>query len=315
MHTPVAQPNAILNSVVDNPEHGDERNFMRIRKFDSNAEWADRAELERGAVYEVSVYYRNDSLKEANFSRLRVEIPAIVRAEPSDAGDFALAYIRASNALPSEVVDSVRFDNYTTADVALRRKSGTAQLKTSGRSAPIPVSDDVFGDSGILLGDTQRDGLLRSGESGHLTFQIVADQPQFYFSTEVRPVGDKELKSEIVVENGALIQLVLAYNNVGTTEQRDVVLKAEWPSLLRYQPGKSIVKNASNKNGATIGDGIAGDGVNIGHYSPDSNAYLIAEAIVVGDPCQKADLRAAVETINGSRIDSVSVTVAGVNCS
>ncbi|MGV9823739.1 hypothetical protein [Nocardia xishanensis] len=55
-----AAPYAVLNSIVDNPAYGDERNFTRVRRIDSAAKFGDIVRAEPGDVVEVIVLVVND---------------------------------------------------------------------------------------------------------------------------------------------------------------------------------------------------------------------------------------------------------------
>ena len=72
-----------FNSITDNPSIGDERNFVRIKKYGTEEKYRDSIDLEVGAEYEVGIWYHNDASANLNASgkgvannvRLRVEEP------------------------------------------------------------------------------------------------------------------------------------------------------------------------------------------------------------------------------------------------
>lgn len=309
-----------INSVIDSSNYGDERNFMRIRDLDEGTDWSDTAMIRTGGKYEVAVYFRNDSSSQsAKYPYLRVEIPAIVRSrtdrDQEPVASVALAYVRSSNTMPAEVYDSVTFVNDTRADAALRYVKGTAKLETDDNRVRDDISmDALISESGIGVGSDRIDGDLPPGFSGRVSFTLIADQPGFLFENSVKLRGSDQWASKLEVKNGDVVEYRLAYDNTGTTEQTDVVMKAVWPSSLRYLDGSSELSNSNNPAGAKLEDGISGDGVNIGHYMAGANAYLYVSAIVQAPPCSSIPFAASVETVNGNMQSTAVVSVSGEGC-
>lgn len=56
-----------INSIVDNPSFGDERNFVRIRKV-GEAKFLDSVKLVAGEKYEVEIYFHNNASLSLNKS-------------------------------------------------------------------------------------------------------------------------------------------------------------------------------------------------------------------------------------------------------
>ena len=54
-------PYATFNSITDNPQLGDERNFVRIREVQDGNTFGDEVQLEVGKTYEVYIYYHNNA--------------------------------------------------------------------------------------------------------------------------------------------------------------------------------------------------------------------------------------------------------------
>lgn len=312
---------AKLNSITDQPAYGDERNFFRVRNASAGTDWSDSVELKRKDEFEASVYFHNDSDakdQQANYAYARVEIPAIVPRDEDSTNNFALAHVGASNVQPSVVTDSVSFINNDEGDFALRYVPGTAHIISDSHIDEATVNADLLfhmsgpRDGGTPLGSA--DGVLPPGTEGRLVFRFVAVQPDFGFETLVRLYGSKEWKHDLTVQPGDRIQLQLAYENTGDTQQDDVVMKASWPHGLDYLHGQTRLWNAMNPDGKVLDDSMESGGVNIGNYADDTNAYLDVEAIVSAPPCSVLDFPASVETDNGDRLAHATVRVAGANC-
>ena len=308
-----------FNSITNNPKWGDERNFMRIRDVASGETFRDTASLQAGKKYEVIVLYHNNAKTSLNASGkgvaqnafARTEIPAIVKSKNADTK--AMSYVGASNANPASVYDHISFSNPTTADIALRYVKGTAKITSNGAVNGQPISESIFSASGTKIGYDALNGTLPGCDqySGYITYQIVADAPGFTFAKDVRIAGTKEWKDTVTAPKGSKVEYRLSYANTGTTEQKNVVFKDVLPKGLSYQNGQTDVINPSSPNGKRVGDGINGDGVNIGSYAAGSNAFLYLFATVDADPCAVLTNTASVETTNGNRQDTATVKVEG----
>lgn len=308
-----------FNSITNNPKWGDERNFMRIRDVASGETFRDTANLEAGKKYEVIVLYHNNAKTSLNASGAGVaqnafaksEIPALVRSGNTDTK--AMSYVGASNANPTSVYDHISFSNKTTSDIALRYIDGTAKITSNGAVNGQAISKDMFSANGVKIGYDALNGTLPGCDqySGYITYQLVADAPSFSFAKDVRIAGSKDWQDSITAPKGAKVEYRLSYANTGTTEQKDVVMKDVLPKGLNYVNGQTDVINPSSPNGKRVGDGINGDGINIGSYAAKSNAFLYLFATVDAEPCTVLTNTASVETTNGNRQDTAKVTVEG----
>ena len=52
-------PYATFNSITNNPQLGDERNFVRIREVKDGEKFGDEITVEPGKTYEVYIYYHS----------------------------------------------------------------------------------------------------------------------------------------------------------------------------------------------------------------------------------------------------------------
>ena len=308
-----------FDSITDNPTWGDERNFMRIRDLGTNASFGDTASLQAGHQYEIIILYHNNASSSLNAggtgiahgAYARTEIPAIVRSGQS--GVEAMAYVGASNAQPSSVYDDINFTNPTSNDIALRYVKGTAKLTNNGGANGASVPDALFSSTGTPLGFDSLDGTLPGCDhySGYITFTVTADTPGFTFAKSVRLAGTKNWSQDITVNPGAKVEYQLGYQNTGTIDQADVVMKDALPKGLNYVEGQTDLVNSNTPSGERLGDTIDGDGVNIGDYGPGANAYLYLFATVNAPACSVLTNTAGLETTNGNREATATVRVAG----
>ncbi|PKM60699.1 MAG: hypothetical protein CVU99_06655 [Firmicutes bacterium HGW-Firmicutes-4] len=189
----VAEPadHVTFNSITDNPQLGDERNFVRIKEDSETTTYTDNVTLEPGKVYQVMVYYHNNAESNLNDSgvgiakntTLKMEVPGVVKA-----GVKAVftGTINSSNANPASVYDEAYGTNETSGDVALRYVSGSATVGSNGAVDKATLPDSLF-TTGTNLGYDSLDGVIPGCNeySGYVIFKIRVDQPNFTVSNEV----------------------------------------------------------------------------------------------------------------------------------
>lgn len=308
-----------FNSITNNPKWGDERNFMRIRDIASGETYKDTANLQAGKQYEVVILYHNNASSSFNAggtgiakgAYARTEIPAIVRSGQSSVK--GMSYVGATNANPTSVYDHIDFTNSTTADIALRYVKGSAKVSSNGAVNGSPISDSLFTAGGTPIGYDGLNGTLPGCDqySGYITYTLVADAPGFTFTKDVRLAGTKEWNDSISVNKGDKVEYRLSYKNTGTTEQKNVVFKDVLPQGVNYVKGEAELINGNNPNGKKLDDSINNQGVNMGSYAANANAFLYFSATVDGAPCAVLTNTASVETNNGNRQDTATVRVNG----
>lgn len=312
-----------FNSITNNPAHGDERNFLRVKEAGANnATYSDEVSLNAGKEYTVYLYYHNNAAAQLNASGVgvakdafaRAEMPAIVKNGTTPTK--GMGYVGASNATPQQVYDDISFKNTTGGDIALRYVGGSTTIHNFGTTNGATMPDTILTGNGVKLGYNALDGTLNGCNefAGYITFRVKADQPNFDFSKQVRKSGTSAWQESAAVKAGDRVEYLLSYKNTGTTEQKDVVLKDVLPKGLTYVSGTAKLANASSPNGRTIGDGIGAGGVNIGNYAPGANAFLTFTAQVAKSSdlaCGTSRLTntAASETNNGNKQDTAEVVI------
>lgn len=308
-----------FNSITDNPKWGDERKFMHIRDLAGNTSFSESANLQAGHQYEVIILYHNNAATPLNASGqgvaqgafARTEIPALVGSGQSNVN--AMAYVGASNARPSSVYDNIDLTNKTNADIALRYVKGTAKITSNGAVNGQSIPETLFSSSGAKIGYDSLNGVLPGCDqySGYITFTLMADSPNFSFQKDVRLAGAKTWADSVTAKKGDKVEYRLSYDNTGTTNQENVMMKDVLPAGLKYVPHSTDVANSLTPNGERVNDGINGGGINVGSYAPGSGAYLYFDAIVDAEPCAVLTNTASLETVNGNLRDTATVKVAG----
>ena len=266
-----------FNSIIDNPAQGYEPNFMRIKDASaSNSTYADSIKVEPGKEYTVFVYYHNNASSHLNESGAGIATGAYVRAEiPAivDGSASSVAYIGATNATPTQVWDDVTLTSDSS--IYMQMVTGSAHIYNQGATDGATLSDNIV-TTGTLLGYDALNGVVPgcSEYSGYVTFNIKATQSDFTIQKQVRLAGTTEWKEDVIAQPGDTLEYRIEYKNTGTTNQSNVVVKDVLPAHVTYINGSTTIKNTSNPSGKTVSDNLTGVGINIGNYTPGSNAFV-----------------------------------------
>ncbi len=316
-------PYVTFNSITDNRDVGDERNFVRVRET-GVGNYTDNVELQAGKTYDVMVYYHNNASSGLNASgagiardvMLRMQMAANVNANSHT--DVA-GFITSSNAKPGEVYDTATLTNKSTGAMDLNFVAGSAKVTSNGAVNGQTLPDSVFS-TGAKLGFDSLNGTVPGCNefAGYVIFKIKAHQPNFTIKKEVRKSGETTWKKTEAVTPGSTIEYLISYKNTGSTRQDNVVLKDTLPKGVTYVKHTTYVANGSNPQGLLLGaqsDTATTTGINIGNYAPDAAAYIKLTAKVASNDklpvCGDNSLvnKAEIQTDNGNKSDTATVTV------
>ena len=309
-------PYATFNSITDNPGVGDERNFVQVREIGQEY-YQDEVTLEAGKTYEVYIYYHNNAdahevgktaIGIADGAAVKSTFPATVKA-----GEKAVvnATIFASDTDPLSVWDGAYL--IPSQDLYLRYVPGTATIHNGGALNGQSIGPDyLFGD-GALLGYNQFSGILPGCNeyAGYITYQFFADAPGFDISKSV--VGDST-----TVKKGDIVTFKVRYENTGTMDQTNVVIKDTLPDTLQYVTGSAKLYNNNNPDGiVTSDDIITENGMNIGDYAGSTGWAEVTYQVMVKDNVNCADEitnNVTVSTNDGNKHAGLTLTVTGDDC-
>lgn len=308
-----------FNSITDNPSQGDERDFMLVRdSADSNATYTNQVNLTANHQYVVYVYYHNNAAAnlglKAYDTYVRAEIPAIV--DNGKTGVIANSYVRSSNATPTEVYDDISFNNNTGGDIALRYVPGSTTIHNLGATNGQTLSDNIV-TTGAIIGYNSLDGIIPGCNqyAGYVTFKVQADQPNFTINKQVRKTGETAWQESEPVNFGDNLDYLITYQNTGSTQQNDVVIKDILPAGISYNNDSTYLANSLNPK-IQVNNEIVNGGINIGNYAPNATAYIkfTAKVTATNDSltnCGQNTLSNTVEaqTDNGTKSDNANVTI------
>lgn len=308
---------ATFNSIIDNPQIGDERDFVRIREVNDHGTYGDEVALEAGHTYEVYIYYHNNAdghevgktaIGIADGAAVKSSFPATVKA-----GEKATVTgtVFASDTDPLAVWDGA----YMTAseDLYLRYVPGTAIIHNGGELNGQNIGPDYLFGEGALLGYNQFSGILPGCNqyAGYITYNIFADQPGFSIQKSI--ISDAQS-----FKAGDEITFKVRYDNTGTMDQLNVVVKDTLPEGLTYIPGSAMLYNNNLTEGKAVNDDIiAENGMNIGDYAGGSGwAEVTYKAKINDDQNCGGELEnsVTVSTTDGNKTSSVKIVIEGEDC-
>lgn len=309
-------PYATFNSITDNPGVGDERNFVQIREVNEQY-YQDEVTLEPGKTYEVYIYYHNNAdahevgktaIGIADGAAVKSSFPAVVRS-----GERATvtATIFASDTNPAAVWDGAYMN--PSQDLYLRYVPGTATIHNGGALNGQAIGPDYLFGEGALLGYNKFSGILPGCNeyAGYITYQVFADSPGFSITKSV--VGDST-----TVKAGDIVTFKVRYENTGTMDQTNVVVKDTLPEKLQYVPGSAKLSNNNNPDGKEVNDDIISEnGMSIGDYAGGSGWAEITYQVMVKDEVECGEEitnDVTVSTNDGNKHDSITLTVTGDEC-
>ena len=306
-----------FDSITDNPTVGDERNFVRIRE-DGNGNYGDNVNFEPGKVYDVTVYYHNNAAANlnlvANNTTLKMEVPGVVKAGVNAA---LTGTISASNANPTSVWDEAYGKNNTNGDILLRYVSNSATFVSNGAVNGQKLPDSLF-TTGAKLGYNAQDGNVPGCNqyAGYVNFKIRVDQPNFTVSKLVSTDDGKTWSKNVTAQPGQTIQYGLSFQNTGTTQLDNVIVRDMLPAGVTYVNGSTSVIN-SNTGGQykpTIDAVASSTGINAGSFQPKGNVFYKFSAKLPSEDALKCGTNSLVNTERattsaGYKEDTATVTV------
>ena len=263
-----------FNSISDG-KFGDEKFFVSAKAANDEVEvWNNHTIIVRdGETYTIRMYVHNDNPNSeaamAENVKARFNLPNTISRTVVVTG-----YLESSNAIPMNYFDSV----ILTSDDYFRIEyiDGSASY-TNTAMGTIPISDSVKS-FGIPLGYKKFDGMIPGGYEfdGFVTIAVTVHK-SVPTQTEVkaRIKGTKGWNDEIWANVGDEIEFQIEYVNYHDYDVRNVMVRDKLPTNIQYVEETTYLYNINHQDGALLLDEkVTTDGINIGTYGPESNAYV-----------------------------------------
>lgn len=266
-------------------------------------------EVEDGKTYIVRMYVHNNNPKGeqaiSENTRVSFNIPSTSAREVGVNG-----YIYSDNARQNIYLDNVVFKSATGESFHLEYVKDSALLENQadyntvttadGKKQVIgfKLSDDIVEAAsiqGVKIGyklgaDGQPNGQVPGcyQYDSYVTIKVKAVfDREFTVSKKVRVVGaeDQTWKASVDAKIGDIVEFRIEYINKSDYNHNNVGIRDVLPKNLEYIPGTTKLKNVTYPDWLyNTDDTITTEGINIGHYAPNSNGIVYFQAKVV-DNC------------------------------
>ena len=277
-----------FNSITDNPNVGDERNFVVVKDAANTNDggWQDNVTVQPGKEYLVRVYVHNNAASSLNLTAINTRVMASV---PNTTGKNVSisGFVTADNATPNKIWDDIHFNSGN--DFNLTYVPGSAEIYNNGYAAGgagKSLSDNIVTSTGALIGYNGPDGKVPGcfQYANYVYFKVKPQFPkeEFTVAKDVRKDGATSFVESVDAKAGDKLNYRITYKNTGNVQANNVILKDKLPAGISYVPGSVKILNANNLGGAYVkdGDNLFSSGINIGAYTAGSNAYVTFNATV-----------------------------------
>ena len=279
-----------FNSITDNPNLGDERNFTSVREVGSTGDWQDAVTVQPGKEYEVRVYVHNNAA--SNLGLVANDVKAKVNV-PTTTGNSVrvMAYVNSSNATPTEVYDQADFNSTQTFNLAYIAGSAKYYNNVFGKygvGSGVSLPDSLVTSTGATLGYNKLDGHIPGcmQYAGVVVFHVkpqFAGTQNFTMSKLVSKHGANSWVENYTAQPGETVDYLLQYKNTGSLQQDNVTFRDTLPAHMTYVAGSTIYGNSQHPSGTRASDNITtSTGINVGSYAAGANAWAIFSAKVDG---------------------------------
>lgn len=271
-------PYVTFNSITDNPDYGDERNFVRIKDAANTSAggWSDEINVQPGKEYLVQMYVHNNAADNLNLVAKNVNAKFNVPATTGKRVQID-GFITSSNAKPQQVWDQAIFNSDKNFNIAYVPGSAIYYNNKTGKSG-VKLSDAIVTNSGAKLGYE----LPLNGDipgcfkySGYVSFKVKAQVQEtlnFDVDKTVRKSGTTDFKENVKVNPGDKVDFQIHFKNTGESTLNKVVIRDMLPAGMTYVPGTTWLHNGNGTR--QVADGITASGLQIGNYGKGGGAYL-----------------------------------------
>ena len=276
-----------FNSITNNPNIGDERNFVGAREDTGvnagiNNTWnANEINVENGKTYLVRIYTHNNNANGTEATAHNVTNRFDISTAPGKSVEVR-GYINADNAQPTQYWDNVIFKSDNT--FHLEYVKGSAHFENNGvgkgGTGGAQLSDAIT-TSGVKIGYNALDGNIPGcfEYAGYTTIKVkVVYDHEYTVEKKVRKAGstNKADWTDLLTANiGDEVEYQITYDNTSKSTTQAVTVKDILPNNVEYIKGSTVLYDALYPKGLKIDqDSLTTKGLNIGNYTAGSNAVV-----------------------------------------
>lgn len=255
-----------FDSITDNPDVGDERNFLRVRDADeqywgedTTNGWTDTiSNMQEGHTYDVRLYVHNNGIEGRYIAQdVRAHINLPTGSDVFGKQFEVNGYLYASNAQPQEIWDNIVLKSDKEFHVKVVSSKYYNNVRTEATDG-FDLGDELINSKGVgsgaLLGYDQMNGYITSclPFSGYVLVKIqpvFAEQP-----VEEAPSYDIEKAvDKTEVKAGDTLKYTITVENTGNVDLTNVKIVDELPAFATN--ATQTVGVASSYSGSLVDDG------------------------------------------------------------
>lgn len=281
-----------FDSITNNPNYGDERNFLRVRDSDkqywsdsSTNGWTDTMTMQEGHTYDVRLYVHNNAASNLNLKSTNTRAFINLPIKDNTYGkQFELnGYIMSDNAKPNKIWDNIVLKSDKAFHVKVVSQKYINNIKTEADGG-FDIGNEVYsGDgTGALIGYEKMDGVVPGcfQYSGYVLLKI---QPVF----QVVPAPAYDVEKTVdktTAKPGETINYTINVKNTGNVNLTNVKVTDQLPAY--YSEAKETVTSKNGSTGSIVKGGeITLAKLNVGETATIKISYTIkgAEQLECGE--------------------------------
>lgn len=293
-----------FNSYINNPNYGDERNFVTALPVGANIHGAwnsNELTVEDGKEYTIRAYIHNDNPNDTNAIAKNVRVAFNIPVGSSTAIEVG-GYINSDNANATQVFDNVILKSNNDRAFHIEYVSGSAMVYAKDDLNGSPLPDDVVTKAASAGGASIGDIAGCFKHTKIVTIKVKVSYDNFTVDKTMRLAGtNDDFVEDLDVKVGDKVEFKIHYKNIilqsgnaATNEaniQKNVMIRDILPNNMVYVPNTTRLYNATYQNGTLVtpdGD-LFTNAINIGSYGPQSNGYVFFVAEVVDKSLECGD--------------------------
>lgn len=159
-----------------------------------------------------------------------------------------------------------------TADITITDGSGATTTKTVTVDFDLPNNNSTY-DTPDNSGPGHNIFPDSNSGPGH-SIQLDDFVPEFTINQKIRVAGDTEWHNYVDAKVGDELEIQVEYQNTSENEHVNVAVRDILPTYLEFISGSTTIYTTQTPTGLKKEDGIVGNGIYIGTYGSNSNAYV-----------------------------------------
>lgn len=294
----------VFNSIVNNSNYGDERNFVTALAIDQDIHGAWKSNTitaEDGQVYLVRIYIHNNNPNGENATATDTKVAFSIPTASGDQIEVG-GWINSDNANATQIYDDISFQSPDGQSFHLEYVYGSAMLYNNGFAglSGTGFPDDSIvtnaSNGGALIGyegfDGRIPGCFEYTQIVTIKVKVVYDH-EFELDVKVRLAGTHdEFVESIDAEVGDRVEYQIQYTNSAASDiQENVIIRDVLPENMVYVANTTYLYNSNHKDGEQItpdGD-LFGSGINIGSYKPNASGWVRFTAEITDKSLEEGD--------------------------